>query len=91
MFNDIMLMPNNDKLHVYNYPNRELIYTINLNDKVQIECYDEIVYLSGELKQNTITDQLHLVDRNGFVCPIEFEKVYKKLWLIEDESMFNRF
>ena len=91
MFNDILIKPNNNELHVSSYFDREFICSVKLNDKIQIECYDDIVFLSGELKQNTITNQLHLVDRNGFVCPIEFGTVYKKLWLIEDESMFNKF
>lgn len=91
MFQDILIMPHDNELRVYSYFNRELLHSVKLNEKIQIECYDEIVFLSGKLKQNNITKQLHLVDRNGFVCPIEFEKVYKKIWLIDDETMFNQF
>ena len=91
MFQDILIMPHDNELHVYSYFNRDLLHIVKLNEKIQIESYDEIVFLSGELKQNNITKQLHLIDRNGFVCPIEFEKVYKKIWLIKDESMFNKF
>ena len=36
MFNDILIKPNNNELHVYSYFDREFICSVKLNDKIQI-------------------------------------------------------
>ncbi len=79
MFNDIFLLQNNDELHVYNYFSRELLCSVQLGDNIEIEPYGEFVVISGELKKNSITNQLYLCDCNDFICDIEYQKVYEKI------------
>ncbi len=79
MFKDIFIIQSNEQLHVYNYFNREQIDTINVGDYIEIEPYGEYVVISGEVKLNSITNQLYLCDRNNFICDIEYQKVYETI------------
>ena len=61
MFNDILFVVNNDELHIHDYFTREFIERVKLGEKLQVECYDEMVFLSGQLKKDPITNKLYLV------------------------------
>ena len=84
MFNDVLFVVNNDELHIHDYFTREFIERVKLGEKLQVECYDEMVFLSGQLKKDPITNKLYLCDRNGFICDIEFGQVYEKAWILKD-------
>ena len=43
-----------------------------------------MVFISGKLKKDSITNKLYLCDRNGFICDIEFGQVYEKVWILKD-------
>lgn len=84
MFSDILFVVNHDELNIHDYFTRELLEVVHLGDKLQIECYDEMVFLSGELKKDPMTNKLYLCDHNGFICDIEFGQVYEKVWIFKD-------
>lgn len=84
MFKDIFVLRNQDEIHYFDYFTREFLGSFGLGDRVQIECYDEVVYISGELKKNPLNDKLYLIDRNGFICDIEYEKLYEKIGPLND-------
>lgn len=84
MFNDIILTRNHDELHISDYVTHEFLGSVALGEKIQIECYDEMVFLSGELKKDSITDKLYLIDRNGFICDVEYQMLYEKIWIYKD-------
>lgn len=84
MFKDVLFKLGQDELEVYHYFTKELFDRVQLGDKLKIECYDEMVYLSGELKKNTITGSLYLEDHNGFICTVEYGQVYEQVWIFKD-------
>lgn len=84
VFKDVLFMLGQDELHIYDYFTREFLDSVKLGQKLQIECYDEMVYLSGELKKDSMTDKLFLHDRNGFTCYVEYGQVYEKVWILND-------
>ena len=47
MFKDVLFMLGQDELHIYDYFTREFLDSVKLGQKLQIEFYDEMVYLSG--------------------------------------------
>ena len=78
MFKDVLFMLGQDELHIYDYFTREFLDSVKLGQKLQM------VYLSGELKKDSMTDKLLLHDRNGFTCYIEYGQVYEKVWILND-------
>lgn len=84
MFNDIILTRNHDELQIFDYVTHEFLGSVGLGEKIQIECYDEMVFLSGELKKDSITDKLYLIDRNGFICDVEYKMLYEKIWIYKN-------
>ncbi len=73
-----------DEVQIQDYFTRECLERVVIGDHVKIECYDEMVFLSGELKKDSINQRLYLLDRNGFICEIEYGQVYERVWIVKD-------